>query len=94
MKANGVSWSEHYIDDFLTMGKPNTEECTQNLAAIEYWCDRLGLPLKREKVEGPATTLEFLGIVLDTLRMEIWQNKRYGRTNEYWLGATTWQWYK
>ena len=30
----------------------------------------LGIPLAIEKVEGPATVLEFLGIVLDTERME------------------------
>ena len=27
----GVSWSIHCIDDFLTMGQPDTIECTNNL---------------------------------------------------------------
>ena len=30
----------------------------------------LGIPLALEKVEGPSTVLEFLGILLDTMRME------------------------
>lgn len=30
----------------------------------------LGIPLALEKVEGPSTILEFLGILLDTTRME------------------------
>ena len=27
----GVSWSTHYIDDFLPMGQPDTTECRDNL---------------------------------------------------------------
>ena len=34
-------------------------------------CNELGLPLKSEKMEGPATVIEFLGIILDTATMEI-----------------------
>ena len=34
-------------------------------------CNELGLPLKSEKMEGPATVIEFLGIILDTAKMEI-----------------------
>ena len=33
-------------------------------------CQGLGIPLAVEKVEGPSTNLEFLGIQLDTVRME------------------------
>ena len=29
-------------------------------------CQELGIPLAEEKVEGPATSLTFLGVVLDT----------------------------
>ena len=31
----------------------------------------LGFPLKCDKVVGPTTTLDFLGIVLDTVTMEL-----------------------
>ena len=34
-------------------------------------CERLGVPLAFEKVEGPSTSFTFLGITLDTSRMEI-----------------------
>lgn len=34
-------------------------------------CRELGLPLKLEKVEGPATVLTFLGIVIDTVRFKL-----------------------
>lgn len=66
-----MSWSQHYIDNFLTMGTPGTEECERNLSIIVDWCNWGGLPLKLPKVVGPATTIEFLGIILDTQRMEI-----------------------
>lgn len=30
----------------------------------------LGIPIAANKTEGPSTTLEFMGIILDTVRME------------------------
>ena len=55
----------------LTIGSPRSTECRENLQAITATCQKLGLPLKEEKVEGPATSLIFLGIQLDTLSMEM-----------------------
>ena len=67
----GVTNLMHYLDDFLTIGSPRSTECRENLQAITATCQKLGLPLKEEKVEGPATSLIFLGIQLDTLSMEM-----------------------
>ena len=61
----------HYLDDFLTMGRELTSECWDNLQRPVHLCQRLGLPLKWQKLEGPATVLGFLGILLDTQRMEM-----------------------
>ena len=51
--------------------------------------ERLGVPLALEKVEGPSTSLTFLGITLDTSRMEIHlpDEKLLGTRNEIlnWL---------
>ena len=69
-KSNNVSFLIHYLDDFLTMGPPASLTCQYNLDTIVQICDYLGVPLALEKVEGPATTLPFLGIVLDTVKME------------------------
>ena len=33
-------------------------------------CDKINAPIKMSKVEGPSTTLTFLGIQLDTVTME------------------------
>ena len=67
----GVSWSIHYIDDFLTAGAPMTNECASNLSIFMATCQELGVPLKADKVEGPTSTITFLGLTLDTHLMEI-----------------------
>ena len=56
---------------FLTMGPPASTTCEENLNVIKDVCIHLGIPLAMEKLEGPTTSLTFLGIVLDTERMEI-----------------------
>ena len=66
----GVSSVFHYLDDYLTMGPPDTQVCHQNLRMLIEVCAMLGIPLALNKVEGPSSTLEFLGILLDTVRME------------------------
>ena len=65
----GVSCILHYLDDYL-MGSPDTRICHQNLRLITEVCAMLGIPLALNKAEGSSTTLEFLGILLDIVRME------------------------
>ena len=40
---DGLSWSIHYIDDFLTAGCADTE-CANNLRTIKSTCEWLGVP--------------------------------------------------
>ena len=54
-------------DDFLN---PTPWNCGHNLQLLIAVCQGLGIPLAVEKVEGPSTNLKFLGIQLDTVRME------------------------
>ena len=68
----GMSLILHYLDDFLTMGRANTTECQHNLELMTRLCEFLGVPLKVEKLEGPTEVLIFLGIILDTLKLEIY----------------------
>jgi len=67
----GVSYLIHYLDDYLTMGPPGSQVCQQNLNIFTSLCAELGVPLAEEKLEGPATSLSFLGIILDTEHLEI-----------------------
>jgi len=70
LQEQGVTFLIHYLDDFLTIGAPSSPECQFNLNTIVTVCNALGIPLALEKVAGPATSLEFLGIMLDTDSME------------------------
>lgn len=67
----GVSSSQHYLDDFLTMGPADQGQYANNLHTIQEVCRQLGVPLKSEKIEGPSSCLTFLGIVLDAEKLEL-----------------------
>ena len=69
LEQRGVK-SLHYLDDFLLVGPPASNQCDRNLKEVKSTCDWLGIPLAIEKVAGPTTTLTFLGITLDTVQME------------------------
>ena len=73
LKQRGVSFCIHifhYLDDFLAIGPSDSFTCQRNLHTIQQVCKQLGIPLALEKVEGPSTSLNFLGITLDTSKME------------------------
>ena len=67
----GVSYLIHYLDDYLTIGPPLSQVCQRNVDFFISLCKDLSVPLVTDKLEGPATSLCFLGIILDTNRMEI-----------------------
>ena len=69
--TKGVSFSIHYLDDFLTMGPAGSSVCQQNLDIFIQTCNELGIPLAEEKLEGPSTSFTFLGVVIDTSKSEI-----------------------
>ena len=66
----GVQHLLHYLDDFLTAGPANSAICSQNLNAMLSLCEKINSPVKSSKIEGPSTSLTFLGIHLDTVTME------------------------
>ena len=68
IRQNGVTLIDHYRDDFITMGPPDSETCGQNLDRILAVYRELGVPLAIDKLEGPSHCLTFLGIEMDTQR--------------------------
>ena len=58
--------SLHYLDDFLLMGPPGSPPCTEALQITRQLCEYVGIPIAKEKTEGPTTTLTFLGITIDS----------------------------
>ena len=57
---------DHYLDDYITMGAPGTDECKLNLSNILEKCEVLGVPIAPGKLVGPSSCLTFLGIEIDT----------------------------
>ena len=58
-EKKGVSPIMHYLDDFLTLGPPESPTCLHNLEIIKEVCQHLGVPLALEKVDGPTHSLTF-----------------------------------
>ncbi|CAG2249582.1 unnamed protein product [Mytilus edulis] len=57
------------INDFLTIDKPDS--CAERtMALMTTLFKRLNIPLAKHKVVGPCTVIEYLGIILDTEKME------------------------
>jgi hypothetical protein len=65
----GIPSVVHYIDDFLIIAS-GSPQASSDLHKIQALCESLGIPLAPAKTEGPATILTFLGIQLDTVKME------------------------
>lgn len=70
-RAYGITYLEHFLDDFITTGAPGSEECSHNLSLLVYLCALLNIPLAMHTQEGPSTCLIFLGIELDTEKLEL-----------------------
>ena len=53
------------------MGAPGSDECAVALRGLLDTFEILGLPVALDKLEGPDTTLTFLGFELDSRALEI-----------------------
>ena len=71
MEQRGGSNLAHYIDDFITLGAPGSQECGRNQRIMHETCNETGFPYEPEKDEGPATTISFTGVELDSVAMEL-----------------------
>ena len=90
MEQRGVSFVIHYLDDFLTCGAPDSDECDRNFQVMLQIFNELGVPYALAKCEGPTTVLIFLGIEIDTvkhkLRLPAEKLRRLQETIEAWRG--------
>ena len=59
----------HLLDDFLTIDPPDYE-ADRIMAIMTMIFNRLNIPLSAHKTMGPLTYIEYLGIVLDTVKLE------------------------
>ncbi|XP_076158650.1 uncharacterized protein LOC143141830 [Alosa pseudoharengus] len=58
----------HLLDDFLLVDFPSSENSV--LDTLKRVFSAVGVPLSEEKTMGPLTRLEFLGIMLDSVKMQ------------------------
>ena len=65
-----VNFLLHYLDDFHTLGPPNSPVCQNNIATCVKLFKEWGIPLHPNKLEGPCTCLTVLGIELDSLSLQ------------------------
>ena len=79
MERRGVSYVDHYLDDYVTAGPKDTHICDANLNIMLNTYQDLGFAVNSKKVVPPTTEMEFLGITLDTVKMEV-------RTSEERIG--------
>lgn len=71
LHCNGIAHQLHYLDDFLFLGAPDSEEATAALETVTRTLACMGIPVAIHKTEGPSTMLTFLGIVIDTQKCEL-----------------------
>lgn len=60
----------HVLDDFLFVGPPLSDKCFKDLTTFLALCQRMGIPIKHTKTVQPTTVITFLGVELDSDKME------------------------
>ena len=63
----GIPLIRHYLNDFIIVAPPCSDQFLQSLAILNRECERLGVPIADHKRDGPTTCLMYLGIEIDTL---------------------------
>lgn len=64
--VRGIRFLLHYLDDFLFISPPNSQQALglRNLAESVFV--DLGVPVALQKTEGPSAQVTFLGFLIDT----------------------------
>ena len=69
MIQNGASHVEQYLDDVITCD-PTKEQCLTNQRVMIETCNMIGFTVNPRKISYPTTVIEFLGLVIDSIKME------------------------
>ena len=71
LEQRGINHGLHYLDDFIIVAPPESRRCQEDLNTLLRAASVLGIPIVSQKTEGPATSLVFLGIEVDTVAGEL-----------------------
>ena len=67
-----TSWRlSHYLDDFFFC-RLTAEQCLYQMNSFQHICKFINFPVSKDKMEGPAQKLTFLGLGLDTINMVVY----------------------
>lgn len=69
LNNNKLPFVLHLLDDFLLVDFP-TAKPDRCITALKRTFESLGVPLSHEKTVGPLTSIEFLGVALDSNLMQ------------------------
>jgi hypothetical protein len=61
----------YYLDDFFFVGRPHTHECADVMASFSKICNSVSVPIADDKTEGSTTSMEYLGLLIDTEKMMV-----------------------
>ena len=78
----GVEPILHYLDDFFLCSEAHSSACKVGLDIAIATSNHLGLPVAPHKVEGPCTSFIFLGIEIDSDKLELWLPEEKAQTNQ------------
>ena len=70
-----ISYVGHILDDFLIVESPilaglPSQACQTSLSSMLLTFNTLGVRIAEHKTKGPSLIIEFLGIILDSQKME------------------------
>ena len=66
-----ITHSTNYLDVYFLAGPADSQICHTNLHKAISVFAKLGIPLAPEKVVSPCKVLTYLGIIIDTNKMEL-----------------------
>ena len=58
------------LDDFFTVHRLNMV-CTNIISVFKLVCTQIGMPVAPDKSEGPTQIIEFLGLMIDIIKMVV-----------------------
>ena len=67
----GIQHQAHYLDDFLFLEPPSTCGAASVIDVALRVLEYIGFPVSRNKYEGPATSITFLGVLIDMDAFEL-----------------------
>ena len=67
----GLHSVDHYLDDFILVGRKFSNDCSTLMNTLMDVCDELGVPIAEYKTVGLSNIITFLGFIIDTVLMMV-----------------------